>query len=192
VLVLPRMGTSLNGSPIIPDWQAFNNAVLNTHILFAIPPLLVGLFAFSTRARRWSPKLHRRIGTFYCICIWLSAVTGFLLAVANEHGLAAKGGFGLLAIAWFTTTWQAYVTARRKDFVTHRRWMIRSYAITLAVVSVRPMFLFGPPAGLDYEIWYQMVTWLCWVPNLIIAEIYLRITHYSGRLYLPKLRPAQA
>ena len=192
VFVLPTMGAGLSASPIIPGWQAFNNAILHLHIIYAIPPLLLGLFAFSTNARRWSPHLHRHLGTIYCICIWLSAVAGFLLAIANGHGFVAKAGFGSLALVWFMTTWQAYATARRKDFVTHRRWMIRSYAITLAVVSVRPMFLFGPPAGLDDATWYQIVTWLCWVPNLIVGEFYVRTTDYAGRLHLPKRRRRQA
>ncbi len=180
-IVLPKLG-SMNGSPVIPGWQGLNNVILIGHILTAIPPLLIGLVEFSTRARRASPRVHRWLGEIYCYGIWASAITGFLLAVANEHGLAAKAGFSLLAIVWFTTTLCAYITAKRKNFVDHRRWMIRSYAITLAVVSVRPMFLFGPPAGLDYETWYQIITWICWVPNLIIAEAYVRLTRYSGKL----------
>ena len=181
ILVLPRLG-SLNGSPVIPGWDFVNGAILNIHILTAIPPLVLGLLAFSSRARRWSLRVHRWIGTVYCVCIWISALTGGLLAIANEHGLGAKLGFGFLAIAWFTTTYFAYTTARRKDLINHRRWMIRSFALTLAVVSVRPMFLFGPPAGMDPANWYVLVTWICWVPNLMIGELYARATMYSGRL----------
>ena len=181
VLVLPRMG-AMNGSPVVPGWQTLNNIILITHIVTAIPPLLLGLFAFSRQARSWSLRVHRWIGTIYCVAIWISAITGTLLAAANGHGIGAKLGFGLLGVAWFTTTLFAYTTARQKDLINHRRWMIRSFALTLAVVSVRPMFLFGPPAGLDPNTWYVMVTWLCWVPNLLIGELYARATLYSGRL----------
>lgn len=186
--VLPRYGVSLNGSPIVAGWTALNNAILYVHILTAIPPLVLGLIAFSTAARRASPRLYRWLGTVYCVGIWISAVTGFLLATANEHGVVARAGFGMLGIVWFVTTFYAYRTARAKDFVAHRVWMIRSYAITLAVVTVRPMFLFGPPAGLEAEAWYQLATWLCWVPNLAVAEIYARSTDFSGRLKTLKRR----
>ena len=192
VFVLPHMATGLRAAPVVPGWPALNTALLNLHIIHALPPLLLGLFAFSATARRWSPQLHRRLGTVYCLCIWLSAVTGFLLALANEHGLVAKAGFGTLALAWFATTWLAYASARRRDFVAHRRWMFRSYAITLAVVTVRPMFLVDPPAGLDNGTWYQLITWLCWVPNVIVGELYLRLTDHSGRLCLPRLPRAGA
>lgn len=190
VFALPHVATGLKASPVVPGWPVFNGTLLSLHILFALPPLLLGVLAFSTTVRRWSPHLHRHFGTIYCLCIWLSAVTGLFLALANKHGLVAKAGFSMLAIAWFTTTWQAYATARRRDFVTHRRWMFRSYAITLAVVSVRPMFMFGPPAGLDDETWYQIITWLCWVPNVIVGELYLRLTYHSGRLCVLKFQGA--
>ena len=185
-IVVPRLGISLHGSPMWPSFPAFNLWVLIIHIATAIPPLFIGLIAFSSRARRWSWRVHRWIGTTYCMTIWISAITGGMLAAANEHGILAKMGFGTLAVVWFMTTYWAYTTARAKDFIAHRRWMIRSFAVTLAVVSVRPMFLFPPPFGLELETWYVMVTWLCWVPNLIAGEIYARVTMYSGRLELEK------
>lgn len=108
-----------------------------------------------------------------------------MLAVANPHGLWAKLGFGTLAVVWFVTTTFAYVTARRKDFAAHRVWMIRSFAVTLAVVSIRPMGLFGPLLpGFTVDEWYVLLTWMCWVPNLMIGEIYARMTTPAGRLRL--------
>ena len=180
-IVFPKLMT-MKASPVVPGVEGLNSAILVLHVLTAIPPLLLGLIAFSSRARRLSLRVHRWIGTVYCIAIWISAITGGLLAAANGHGILAKLGFGCLAIAWFTTTYFAYVTARRKELIEHRRWMIRSYALTLAVVTVRPLFLFGPPAGLEPETWYVMITWLCWVPNLVAGEIYARSTLYSGKL----------
>ncbi len=183
ILVLPRMfGGELSGSVVIPGWQGVNDTILYIHIVTAIPPLLLGLAAFSATLRRASARSHRWIGTIYCVGIWVSAISGFLLATANDHGLFARLGFATLAIVWFVTTYMAYIKARRKQFPSHRQWIIRSYAITLAVVSVRPMFMIEPPFGLDYDSWYQIVTWLCWMPNLLIAECYLRITHYNGAL----------
>lgn len=181
--ILPRLiGNDLDASPVFAGFQTLNNAILHIHILTAIPPLFLGLLGFSAWLRRASGRAHRWIGTVYCCGIWVSAVTGFLLATANEHGALAKLGFSCLAISWFTATYLAYIKARRKEFPPHREWMIRSYAITLAVVSVRPMFMIDPPMGLTYDVWYQIVTWICWVPNLIVAELYIQSTYYSGKL----------
>ena len=163
------------------DSIEFNRYILYTHIFTALPPLVIGLVEFYKTIRQKYPKLHRNLGKVYCICIWISSVLGILLASANTRGPVAQIGFSTLGVLWFTTTTIAYIHARKFDFFIHRRWMIRSYALTLAVVSVRPMFWF-PPSFIDFELWYLIITWICWVPNLIIAEIYLRLTDVNGRL----------
>ena len=48
--------------------------------------------------------------------------------------------------------------------------MIRSYALTLAAVTLRIYIPIGQLAGFAYEPAYQTIAWLCWVPNLVIAE----------------------
>ncbi|MEM8635235.1 MAG: DUF2306 domain-containing protein [Pseudomonadota bacterium] len=179
---VPRVLAEPTGAPFFRNWQYGNWIILLIHVATAIPPLLIGPFAFSKKLRSKSVRWHRWIGVTYCLCIWISAVTGVMLATANTRGIVAQMGFSGLGITWFTTTWLAYTTARAKDIVAHRRWMLRSYAVTLAVVSIRPMFLIDVPFGLSADDWYRLVTWMCWVPNLLIAETYIRITKPNARL----------
>lgn len=179
---LPAIFEAGRASPIFIWWPRINFYILVVHAITAMPPLLTGIVLFSKRIRNASLKWHRWAGTVYCVCIWISATLGIILAVANQNGLIAKGGFGFLGFGWFITTWYAYATGRARDIASHRKWMIRSYALTLAVVSIRPMFIFGPWWGLDNATWYVLVTWLCWVPNLIIAEAYIRVTRNTGKL----------
>ena len=48
--------------------------------------------------------------------------------------------------------------------------MIRSYALCLAAVMLRVYLpLFGV-LGVPFESSYPAISWLCWVPNLIVAE----------------------
>jgi hypothetical protein len=64
----------------------------------------------------------------------------------------------------------AWQRARAGDYVSHRAWMIRSYALCLAAVTLRLYLpLFGL-AGLPFEVAYPAIAWLCWVPNLVVAE----------------------
>jgi uncharacterized membrane protein len=177
-----KFGTTMNGAPVFPEWKSVNNALLGVHIATAVPPLFIGFYAFSPVSRRAGNRGHRWLGTAYCVCIWISAVTGLILATANTRGIGAQLGFGCLAVAWFSTTYFAYTTARAKHYVTHRQWMIRSFALTMAVLTVRPLYIFGPTT----DAWYVLVTWICWLPNLTLAEIYLRITHYTGKLAWPR------
>ncbi len=179
---IPAILTNPVAAPVFPSMPVINSRILVFHAFTAIPPLATGILLFSKRLRNTSLKWHRWAGTVYCLCIWASATTGILLAIANTRGPIAQAGFGLLGFAWFATTWYAYKFGRAKNIALHRIWMIRSYALTLAVVSVRPMFIFGPWFGLAAEPWYLLVTWLCWVPNLMAAEIYIALTRNNGRL----------
>jgi uncharacterized membrane protein len=166
-----------------------NNLVLFIHAVTAIVALAIGPVAFSAKRRKASIKEHRVLGQAYVIGIWISGATGVMLAAYNTHGPVAQFGFGTLGVLWLLTTTLAYKTARAKKIVEHRRWMIRSYALTLAVVTVRPLFFFPPPESvIPYEQWYLMVTWLCWVPNLIIAEIFVQATTFKNDL---KFAPPQ-
>ncbi|WP_366145149.1 hypothetical protein [Maricaulis sp.] len=42
-----------------------------------------------------------------------------------------------------------------------------------------PGLTFG--AGMPFETAYPLIAWLCWVPNLVLAEIYLRVSPGAGR-----------
>jgi uncharacterized membrane protein YozB (DUF420 family) len=58
----------------------------------------------------------------------------------------------------------------RGDRAAHRRWMYRSYALTFAGVTLRlylPVAIFGP---YGFAAAYAVIAWLCWAPNLFVAE----------------------
>ena len=76
----------------------------------------------------------------------------------------------LLALCWMGATWVAYLQIRRGNVDVHRAWMVRSYALTLAAVTLRieiPLFLLS---GVSFEEAYPVIAWLCWVPNILVAE----------------------
>ncbi|RDV39623.1 DUF2306 domain-containing protein [Bradymonadaceae bacterium TMQ3] len=164
-------------SEVFAGRHRLNNLILGIHILTALPPLMLGPFNFIRRYLR--TRYHRWSGWVYVVTIFVSSITGFALATANAYGIFAKLGFATLAVVWFFTTWMALKTALARRLREHREWMLRSYLITLAVVTVR---MLPHPAFLTLDQWYPFITWLCWVPNLILAELYIRATTYKGRL----------
>jgi hypothetical protein len=48
--------------------------------------------------------------------------------------------------------------------------MIRSYALTLAAVMLRIYLPLSQVFAIPFEPAYQTIAWLCWVPNLVVAE----------------------
>jgi hypothetical protein len=49
--------------------------------------------------------------------------------------------------------------------------MIRNFALTFAAVTLRIYLPASMAAGMEFEMAYRAIAWLCWVPNLVIAEL---------------------
>ncbi|MBK8802471.1 MAG: DUF2306 domain-containing protein [Fibrobacteres bacterium] len=61
--------------------------------------------------------------------------------------------------------------------VPHHQWMLRSYALTSAAITLRLWLPLGMLAGLDFLAAYVVIAWLCWVPNLLVAEVLAKRIH---------------
>lgn len=137
--------------------------------------LLTGPWQFSTWLRHTHRKWHRWLGRTFLLAVAASSVAGFTLAVYSEEGWATHAGFGSLAAVWFWTAWMGYSTARAQRFPLHREWMVRSFALALAAVTLRielPLLL--SVAHTSFHVAYITVSWLSWIPNLAVAEWWLR------------------
>jgi len=132
--------------------------------------LAVGPFQLNTGLRTRFIKVHRWMGRSYVVSVLLGGLAAFALATMAQMGLPAQVGFGLLAVLWLTSTAMAYRHIRARNQAAHRRWMTRSYALTFAAVMLRIYLPLSQAYGIPFEPAYQTIAWLCWVPNLIVAE----------------------
>ena len=150
------------------------------HFSFSPLALLVGGFQFMEGVRKKRPVIHRWTGRTYVLACMLGAIGGLWMALTTGAGAFAQSGFALLAIFWIVTTGKAYQEARAKRFDSHRRWMIRSFALTFAAVTLRLYLgLSLGPLQLEFAVAYPYISWACWVPNLLFAELYLRRSRFS-------------
>jgi uncharacterized membrane protein len=148
---------------------------LRFHIAGGMGALLTGPWQFSSKLRARALNLHRWLGRFYLIEVLIGSLGGFAMAVVSSEGLPTHLGFGILAVLWFFTGLQAYRMVRKGNIEAHRQWMIRNFALTFAAVTLRIEL----PFMLALLHWpfrpsYITVSWLCWVPNLLIAEWMVR------------------
>ena len=67
----------------------------------------------------------------------------------------------------------AYLAIRGGDVARHQQWMIRSFALTLAAVTLRVYLPLAFANQVPFEVSYPVIAWMCWVPNLIVAEWFL-------------------
>jgi hypothetical protein len=152
------------------------------HITTSVFAMGGGIFQFFPNILRGYPKVHRLIGKVYIGSVLLfAAPSGLVLAAFANGGIAAKVGFSIQCIVWWLTTYAAWHEVLKKRFERHTEMMIRSYAVTIAAMSLRTesyfmVYLFGTKPIETY----LTVTWLSWVGNLLIAEalIYFGFAKY--------------
>jgi uncharacterized membrane protein len=144
------------------------------HLLGGGIALWLGPLQFVRRLRARIPAVHRWLGRGYVVACLGASVAGAVLAPNSMGGIPAHLGFGLLAVAWFVTTATAYRAIRQGDRARHSRWMVRSFALTLAAVTLRIYLPSSAMLGIPFDVAYRWIAWLAWIPNLLAAEWLLR------------------
>jgi Predicted membrane protein (DUF2306) len=74
----------------------------------------------------------------------------------------------------------------RRDIAQHGEWMIRAFAIGLAVATIRPIiglfFATSRFSGLTPEVFFGIAFWIGFLLHLIAAEIWTHWTRpYTGQ-----------
>jgi uncharacterized membrane protein len=173
--------------PIPAELDNFTHrrVALSLHALGGAIALLAGPLQFVPRLRENNWNRHRLLGWIYCGAVLLGWCASLWIAPHAQTGWIASAGFLALGSAWIVSTGLAVRFILRGDALRHRRWMIRSFALTAAAITLRiylPLiFVFHWP----FSIAYPAIAWLCWIPNALAAEVYLRFVPTPSSLSLP-------
>jgi uncharacterized membrane protein len=146
------------------------------HTLFGPIALVCGMVNLLPAMRqrgRWTP--HRWIGRTYLASALVLSVAGLLLAFHAAGGTASRIGFALLAVLTLVTVMQGYRCIKVGNVRQHREWMLRSYSLIFAAVTLRiwlPLLIIAYQG--QFLPAYRWVAWVSWVPNLIYIEYWIR------------------
>lgn len=142
-----------------------------THIFASVVALSLSPFQFSTWLRSTRPQWHRIIGrTYLGVGVAIGGLSGLYMSAFAFGGFVAKLGFATLAVLWIFTGLRAFQAIRRGAVQEHYQWIVRNVSLTFAAVSLRIYLPSSMLAGVPFEIAYPAIAWLCWVPNLLLAE----------------------
>jgi len=147
---------------------------LCVHAVCAAIALLVGPWQFLAGLRARHLRLHRALGRCYALAVLTGWVASLPIALHAQTGPIAAGGFLALGTCWITATATAIWKVTHGDVAGHRRWMIRSYALSSAAITLRIYLVVILGFDLPFVPGYRMIAWACWVPNLLAAEFWLR------------------
>jgi uncharacterized membrane protein len=156
------------------------------HILPAILFVTLGPLQFNRALRSHHPKWHRVSGRFFLIAAAIVGTSALVMSFAMPviGGIAQAAATTLFSIYLLIALAKAYVHIRRREFALHREWMIRAFAIGLAVATIRPIVgLFVAitvatrgPAAINLHTIFGAAFWLGFVLHLVVAEAWIRAT----------------
>ena len=147
------------------------------HITGGAIALITGPIQFVGAFRNRFLKFHRNLGKAYLVGILIiGGPAGLFMAFYANGGFWGSLGFCILSLLWMVTTFKAYEEIRKKNLKAHKDWMTRSFALTFSAVTLRtwvPLLSVG--FGVEHDIVIVSTAWLSWIPNIIIAELIIRL-----------------
>ncbi|MFI7032570.1 DUF2306 domain-containing protein [Microbispora rosea] len=184
VLVYPYLGLDADDSRLdVRD--SLHYYVLVGHIWTAAVALVLGSLQFMPAVRARG-RIHRTLGRVYLLAGVLPSAAATIPVALWSGRLMTQIGLTTAAVLWLITGGLAYRAARRRDFDSHRDWMMRNYALTFLAVTARvlvPLLLLVqiPFRGADPGSMGELATSLIpigqtlgWIVNLVVVETIIR------------------
>jgi uncharacterized membrane protein len=171
------------------------------HVLFGSIALATAVLQIWPWLRRNHPVLHRRTGRVYVFAGVLPAgLAALVVGAFTPYGPVTRASDVLLAALWLFTTLTGWRHARRHRYADHRRWMIRSFALTASIITNRIwgiVWFIALAPSLDTtfhgdEVLFTwtisaLSAWLGWTLPFLAAELWIERTRRPA-----KPRPAAA
>ena len=142
------------------------------HVISGMLVILLGPFQFLKNWRNKHLSLHRFSGKIYVFgVLFIAAPTGLIMAFYAEGGIWSSVAFTIMSVLWFGTTLMALIRIKQHNIEGHKIWMMRSYALSFAAVTLRVLVpLFSVYIIDNKDLITVSTAWLSWMLNLLVAE----------------------
>ena len=166
-----------SGAEITPDNVRFFAAPLPVvlHIISVTLYCVLGAFQFVPDFRRRNPNWHRAAGRILVPSGLVVALTGLwmtqLYPSIEYDGTTLYALRLLVGAALILFIYRGFAAIRRRDFLHHRAWMMRSYALAIGagtqVLTHIPWLLFPSIQG---ELTRTLLMGAGWAINVAVIE----------------------
>ena len=166
--------TSFDGMFHYPAWST-------VHFVPALMFVVILPFQLWSGSRRRFPRFHRLAGRAAATAGVFFCLTGFALPyVMPARPFSERAFMTTVSCLFAVVLGLGVMAARRRDFVAHRRWMLRVTALALGPLTQRVIFPFFAAAGIDgmARFWdlFMSAAWFSLALNIVIVEWWLRRT----------------
>ncbi len=182
--------------PTTPEWIA--NLGIGLHFLMGTVLVLAWPILLSARIRSRHRKVHRWTGRIYVAAGFLAGAGGFSFILTHgSFSRAAAIAFSIWGAVMMLSSVMAYVHARARRFDRHRAWAIRLFAMVLGSwlfdIEIQAWTDWAGGVGMNADgasgPFDLAMLFLFFVPNLLVAEFFIRNMHrrpvLPGRLKWP-------
>ncbi|HLJ45362.1 MAG TPA: DUF2306 domain-containing protein [Bryobacteraceae bacterium] len=156
--------------------------VLTTvHIIPGLLFMILGPLQFVRKLRVRHPRVHRWSGRVFMVVGLI--IGGSALVIAPQ---IAIGGVNetvatlLFGMFFLVALIKAFLYIRKRNVAQHREWMIRAFAIGLAVATIRPIvgvfFATSRITHLTPQEFFGTAFWLGFTVQSMVAEIWINYT----------------
>jgi Predicted membrane protein (DUF2306) len=167
----------------LDDLFARYPALTLVHIIPGLLFVVLGPLQFSHTLRKRQLRWHRRNGRIVLVCGLVIGVSALVMSVGMPAigGVTQAAATTLFALFFLFALGNAFRHILRREIALHREWMIRAFAIGLAVATIRPIigifFATRVFSGLTPAEFFGTGFWIGFVLHLIVAETWI---HWTG------------
>jgi len=157
------------------------------HVLAGVTFGIIGPVQFVRALRHRFGALHRVSGRIFVLSGVILGISGLslLAQVTSQRTPLVDIARGLFGLALLIALALAMAAIRHRDFLRHRAWAIRAYAIGMGLGAVAlvffPIYIITgqPPNGVASDILFVA----SWVLTIALAEVVLRYSSHSPRSF---------
>jgi len=180
-LIISGVIASVNPLPGPPIDGEFSRHPLMTllHILPGILFMILGPFQFMKTLRARHIRFHRWSGRIFIGAAYIIGVSALTMpfVMIPIGGLNEAAASILFAIFFLISISLSLKHILNKNQALHREWMLRAFAIGLAVATVRPIVgFFFAFSGLPSQVFFGTAFWIGFTMHLITAEVWINYT----------------
>ena len=159
------------------------------HILPGLAFMVLGPLQFAGSIRSRDLRFHRWSGRLLVSAGLVIGVSALLMSFkATIGGANETAATTLFALIFLFDLVKAWVHIRRRQIAQHREWMIRAFAIGLAVATIRPIvglfFAFSRLTHLTPQQFFGTAFWLGFTLHLMAAEIWINYTRFRPQVVI--------
>ncbi|HEX4543238.1 MAG TPA: DUF2306 domain-containing protein [Candidatus Acidoferrum sp.] len=171
----------------LDDIFALHRSLTLVHIIPGFLFMVLGPLQFVKNIRSRYPTFHRWSGRVLVVSGLIIGFTAIWMSLTMSIGGVNQAAATLLfAILFLFSLVKAFLHIRRREIPQHREWMLRAYAIGLAVATIRPIIgIFFATSRLTHltpHDFFGTAFWLGFTLQLIAAESWIHYTR--GKLVL--------